>query len=332
MDPGEFLESAVRDVLTADEAVLDERIGYTALLLATAGAAPEADRLVTQWRTLTERPVTALAGSQVRARAWAMLFEARGTRPDWAEELPPLDLDAEERAHTASLLRPVSDLDSVLGDSPAASVVSGIAGKLAPSRPDKLRSAIAAHDLPGWATLAAEQARPDVAMLAASRALAPRLAAGADPLGLGAEWPSRCADALVAALYERYPPKIGTWAELISRILRFRGTGTAPAPATPAAIEAAELRLGLRLPDDYRDFLLTCDGLPGDVVFPRLLGTGELRVVDDVVVLAEPAIVLLARAGDRWHAVEVDPVFGSTAYPAFRVLLEHHLALLAQSA
>ncbi|MFD9966494.1 SMI1/KNR4 family protein [Amycolatopsis sp. NPDC058986] len=332
MDQGEFLESAVRDVLTADEAVLDERIGYAALLLATAGAAAEADRLVTQWQALTERPITAIVPDQVRARAWAMLFEARGTRPDWAEELPPLDLDAEERAHTASLLRPVSDLDGVLGDSPAAGVVSGIAGKLAPSRPDKLRSAIATHDLPGWAVLAAEQARPDVATLAASRALAPRLTAGADPLGLGTEWPARCADALVAALYERYPPKIGTWSELISRILRFRGTGTAPAPATPAGIEATERRLGLRLPDDYRDFLLTCDGLPGDVVFPRLLGTGELRVVDDVVVLAEPAIVLLARAGDRWHAVEVDPVFGSTAYPAFRALLEHHLALLAQSA
>ncbi|MFC4085667.1 SMI1/KNR4 family protein [Amycolatopsis samaneae] len=332
MDPGEYLESAVRDVLTADEAALDERIGYTALLLATAGATAEADRLVTQWRTLTERPVTALVPSQVRARAWAMLFEARGTRPDWAAELPPLDLDAEERAHTASLLRPVSDLDGGLGDSPAAGIVSELAGKLAPSRPDRLRSAIAAHDLPEWAARAAGQARPDVATLAASRTLAPRLVAGADPLGLGAEWPSRCADALVAALYERCPPESGTWPELISRILRFRGTGTAPAPASPADLDATELRLGLRLPDDYRDFLRTCDGLPGDVVFPRLLGSGELRVVDDVVVLAEPAVVLLARAGDRWHAVEVDPVFGSTAYPGFRALLEHHLTLLAQSA
>ena len=42
-------------------------------------------------------------------------------------------------------------------------------------------------------------------------------------------------------------------------------------------VRSAELRLGVSLPEDHREFLRTCDGLPADVVFPRLLGTAELR-------------------------------------------------------
>ncbi|NBH03056.1 SMI1/KNR4 family protein, partial [Amycolatopsis sp. SID8362] len=133
MDAGEYLETAVRDVLTAAEPGVDDQVGYAALLLAVTGALDEADRLVTQWLARTERPVTALAAGPVRARAWAMLFEARGRRPDWAEGLPPLDLDLEERLHTASLRRPVSDLDGVLPPGPIAEVVKHVA----PSRPDR---------------------------------------------------------------------------------------------------------------------------------------------------------------------------------------------------
>jgi hypothetical protein len=321
MDPGAYLEATVRDVLTADEPVLDDRIGYAALLLASAGATAEADRLVTHWHALTERPVDALVTSHVRARAWAMLFEARGERPDWAAALLPLDLDAEERAHTASLTRPVSDFEGVLPPG----VVAEIAGRIAPSRPDRVRTALADGDLARWAGLAGPH--PDVATLAATRSLAPRLVAGADPLGLR-EWAEQCTSALVAALYERYPRDFGGWPDLIAGILRLRGDTTTPGQATAADVAAAERRLGVRLPADYREFLLTCDGLPADVVFPRLLGAAELRAAGGAVVLSEPAVLLLA--GTR--VVEADPVFGTTTYDTFRALLEHHLTLLAQSA
>ncbi|MGW5749067.1 SMI1/KNR4 family protein, partial [Amycolatopsis sp. NPDC003861] len=177
----DYLEAAVRDVLTAPEARVDDQVGYAALLLAASGALDEADRLVTQWQARTERPVTALAADPVRARAWAMLFEARGARPAWAEGLPPLDLDAEERAHTASLRRPVSDLEGVLPPGPVSEVVK----QVAPARPDRVRTALADGDLELWASLAGPH--PDVATLAATRALAPALVAGADPLGLR-EW------------------------------------------------------------------------------------------------------------------------------------------------
>ncbi|RSN53105.1 SMI1/KNR4 family protein [Amycolatopsis sp. WAC 04182] len=327
MDKDAYLEGAIKDVLSGDDAALDDRIAHAALLFAVSGAMAEADRLITHWHALTERPVTALVPGAVRARAWAMLFEARGARPEWAAALTPLDLDAEERAHEDYLARRASDLDGLLGGSPIGEAVA----HLGPSRPDRLREAVARGDLDAWADIASRQARPDVAVLAATRRLAPRLVAGADPLGLG-EWPEVCAGALVAALYERHPPDTGSWREMIAGILRLRGGGTAPPAASLRTIGAAEARLGLRLPDDYREFLQTCDGLPADVVFPRLLGTAELRAEGGVVVIAEPAVVLLTAAGDEWRTVEIDPALGTTVHPTFRALLERHLLLLAQSA
>jgi hypothetical protein len=318
VDRDAYLEDAVRDVLTGDVA---DRIGHAALLLASAGALDDADRLVAQWQARTEQPATALVLPSLAARAWEMLFEARGGRPDWAAALPPLDVDAEERAHEAYLARPVSDLDGLFGGTPLAAVASAVA----PSRPDRVRSAIARGDLAEWALLAGRQARPDVVTLAASRPLARQLVAGADPLGLG-DWAGVCADALVAALYERYPPETGSWTDLVGEILRLRGSRSAPPPASPRAIDVVEARLGARLP--HREFLLTCDGLPADVVFPRLLGTAELRAVDGVVVLSEPAVLLFAQG----HVVEVDPVLGTSVPGSFRVVLEQHLRLLRQSA
>ncbi|WP_410617234.1 SMI1/KNR4 family protein [Amycolatopsis sp. lyj-109] len=316
----DYLEAAVRDVLTAPEARVDDQVGYAALLLAISGALDEADRLVTQWLARTERPVTALAADPVRARAWAMLFEARGARPDWAEGLPPLDLDAEERAHATSLRRPVSDLEGVLPPGLVAEVVKHVA----PARPDRVRAALAEGDLELWASLVGPL--PDVATVAATRAVAPALVAGADPLGLH-DWAPACAGALVAALHERYPRDLGTWPELVAEILRLRGGATPPPPASEAAIRSAELRLGVELPADHREFLRTCDGLPADVVFPRLLGTADLRAEGGVVVLSEPAVLLLS-AG---HVIEVDPVLGTTVHASFRAALIQHATLLAQA-
>ncbi len=317
MDASEYLESAVQDVLTADEPTLDDRIGHAALLLAASGAAAEADRLVSHWHARTERPVMALT-TPLRARAWAMLFEA-GARPEWAEGLPPLDLDAEESAHTAWLAKPVSDLEGALPPG----IVAEIAKHVAPSRRDRLKEALADGDLEQWAAKAG--ARPDVAALAATRSLTPRLLKGADPLGIG-EHAQRITGALVAALHERYPQEFRGWRELVTEILKLRDADTALAPAKPEAIDAAEARLGIALPQDYRDFLRTTDGLPADVVFPRLLGAAELHARDGVIILSEPAVILLSGP----CVVEVDAL-GSTAHPSFRALLERHARLLAQS-
>ncbi|MEV6900248.1 SMI1/KNR4 family protein [Amycolatopsis sp. NPDC051372] len=321
MDRDAYLEAAIRDVLTADEPALDRRVGHTALLLATAGA--DADRLVTHWRAVTGRPATQLADDAVRARAWAMLFEARGDRPQWADELIPLDLDAEEQAHQAFLTRRVSDLDGVLDGSPVAGVVSA----LAPGRPDRVRTALAEGDLEAWAELVASHPAPDVAALAATRALASRLVAGADPLDLGPDWPDQCAGALIAALRERYPTQPDSWPELVAAIMHERGQ-TAPPPASEGDLQEAERRLATTLPADYREFLRTTNGLPDDVTFPRLLPAQELRADNGVVIVSDPALVLLTATG---HAVEVDLAFGSTAHPTFRALLEHHLGLLEAS-
>ncbi|NBH05870.1 SMI1/KNR4 family protein, partial [Amycolatopsis sp. SID8362] len=132
---------------------------------------------------------------------------------------------------------------------------------------------------------------------------------------------------LVAALHERYPPDLGGWPELIAEIRRLRGGSPAPPPASEAAIRSAELRLGVVLPPDHREFLRTCDGLPADVVFPRLLGTADLRAENGVVILADPAVLLLS-AG---HVVEVDPVLGTTVHPTFRAALVKHATLLTQA-
>ncbi|MFD2468617.1 SMI1/KNR4 family protein [Amycolatopsis silviterrae] len=327
MQRDDYLETAVRDVLTADEPAVDRRIGHAALLLATAGASTAADRLVEQWHAVTGRPASVLAEDAVRARAWAMLFEARGNRPQWADALVPLDLDAEEQAHQALLARRASDLDGLFDGSPVAGVVSA----LAPERPDPVRDALAAADLEAWAAQTANHPNPDVATLAATRPLAARLVAGADPLGLGTEWPDQCAGALIAALRERHPTGPGTLPELVAAILRLRGQ-RAPAPAEAADLAAAEQRLGVRLPDDYREFLAIADGLPADVVFPRLLSARELRADGAVVIVSDPATVLLTHTGDDWRTVEVDLAYGSTAHDSFRALLEHHRRLLEASA
>ncbi len=327
MQRDDYLETAVRDVLTADEAAADRRIAHAALLLATAGATDASDRLVTQWHAVTGRPTSALAEDAVHARAWAMLFEARGDRPQWADALVPLDLDAEEQAHQAFLARRVSDLDGLFDGSPVAGAVSAIA----PKRPDPIRDALAAADLDAWATLVENHPTPDVATLAATRPLATQLVNGADPLALGSEWPDQCAGALIAALRERHPTGPASLAELIAAILRLRGQ-RAPAPTPPADLAAAEQRLGLRLPDDYREFLTLADGLPADVVFPRLLPARDLRADGSVVIISDPATILLTHTGDSWRTVEVDLTYGSTAHASFRALLEHHHRLLEASA
>ena len=318
MDLDDYLESAVRDVLTADEPTLDDRIAYAALLLAVSGATADADRLITHWQSRTERPVNALAATPLKARAWAMLFERTG-RPAWAKGLPPLDLDAEERAHSAWLAKPVSDLEGALPPG----IVAEIANQVAPSRPDPVKQALANGDLAEWAARAG--IRPDVAALAATRSLAPRLVAGEDPLGLK-DHVEPIAGALIAALHERYPREFASWPDLLAEILRLRGADTALEPATPESIEAAEARLGIRLPEDYRGFLRTADGLPADLVFPRLLGAAELREEGSVVVLSEPAVILLSGG----FVVEVDPVLGTSVHRTFRELLTRHASLLAR--
>jgi hypothetical protein len=340
--PGEYLESAVRDVLTADDARVDKTIGFSALLLASAGAAGESDRLVACWREATERPVPLLAADPVHARAWAMLFAARGERPDWAAELTRLDLDAEERAHRIYLGRhdPVVPV-GLLGDSAAAKIVSGFADRLDPApRTDKVRSAAAEVEknarsgdasFDTWAELARARTLPDVPALAACRHVAPLLVAGADPLSLR-EWAPRCAGDLIAALHRRYPR--ASRGEPVSEITRLRG-GDIPSGVDPGELAEAERRLGAALPGDYRRFLLTCDGLPADDVFPRLLSTAELRPANAGVVViserSEHGVIALTPVGEEWLTVEVDPVLGTTTHRSFLALLEQHLHLLEQS-
>ena len=344
-DRDEYLESAVRDVLTADDALVDTTVGFAALLLASAGAVAESDRLVTRWHALTERPATLLAGDSLRARAWAMLFDARGERPSWADALTPLDLDAEERAHLAYLSRADAVVPAgLLGDSAAAKIVSGLAEKLdSAPRTDKVRAAAAEAEaearaggpaaLDVWAERAAARTLPDVVSLAACRHVAPLLVAGADPLGLR-DWADRCTGDLIAALCQRFPAaQPGTWPELVAKIMRLRG-GDVPAPAEPAELAEAERRLGARLPEDFRAFLSTCDGLPADVVFPRLLCAAELVASDTGVVViserSEHGVIALSPVGDGWLTVELDPALGTTPHRTFRALLEHHLDLLTR--
>ncbi|WP_370943218.1 SMI1/KNR4 family protein [Amycolatopsis sp. cg5] len=300
----------MRDVLTASETQVDARIGHAVLLAASAGAATDADRLVLAWAQVTERPVSLLAQGHVRARAFAMWFEARGERPSWAEALVPLDLDAEEAAHDAYLKR--------AGESTLATLVSMIETP----RVDPLKAALLNGSLEDWAAVAAGRPLPDVAALLACRRFGPALAAGANPLGVDA---AAITGDLIAALRHRYPPSAEDWPELIAAVLRLRGEGVAAPGATVDTLDLAERRLRARLPDDYREFLRTSDGLPADVTFPRLLSTAELWARDEVVVLSEPAVLTLARTG---HVVEYDPELGTTVHTGFRALMEHHLSLL----
>ncbi|WP_246258513.1 SMI1/KNR4 family protein [Amycolatopsis anabasis] len=350
--PGEYVESALREVLTADDTQVDATAGHAALLLACCGHSGEADRLARRWHEVTERPAAALTPDPVDARAWAMLFAARGERPDWADALPPLDLDAEESAHRAYLARREPSIPAgLLGDSAAARIVSGVADRLGESpAPDPVRAAAAEVEslarrgepvedaLAAWASAAGRADRPKVGTLGGCRAVAPLLVSGAlaGPLGLDEGWARRIAGDLMAALRMRYPrPEARlSWRELVDRILELREAGTAPPPVTADVLERAERRLGFALPEDYREFLRTCDGLPADVVFPRLLGAAELVPAEGgVVVIGDPGppVLTLARAGERWVAVSWDPVSGSTPFPGFRALLEEHLRLLEES-
>ncbi|WP_338078629.1 SMI1/KNR4 family protein [Amycolatopsis suaedae] len=317
----------MRTVLTAGPAEVDGEIAHWALLLAGSGYAADCDRLVRAWLTTTGRSVTALADGPLRARAWAMLFDARGQRPGWADPLPPLDLRAEQERHRAHLARPPDE-------TPAARLLSG------PSRPDPARAAVAEADrfavagrteqavdcLRRWAAV---RSRPDFTLPAGCRPLAGLLAGGANPLDLSADEAARCTGDLVAALHRRYPAPAVDWPELIHRIAELRELDL-PEPASERALAEASARIGRPLPADYLTFLRTCDGLPGDEVFPRLLSAAELRPSPGgVIEIAERVNgTVLALAGERWVVVEVDPVLGTTTHPGFRALLERHLALL----
>ncbi|MEU3271846.1 SMI1/KNR4 family protein [Saccharomonospora sp. NPDC006951] len=339
-------EHAVRKILTAPDDQVDDAIGSSALLLACTGAFAEADRLVLRWRDVTERPVTALAAGPVRARAWAMLFEARGARPEWARELLPLDLGAEERAHLAHLGDPgekdsgdgllafVNKLGELTGGGADSENTARTPAQRLRRHAADAEALAAAGDRDGalaalgeWAGLAKDLPEPDVATLAACRHVAPLLVEGA--LTVPDEWARDYAGTLVAALLTRYRGERAPLdlAGLVAEIMRLRGEPhSTPPPATPAGIAFAEQRLGIALPPRYRDFLLTCDGLPGDVVFPRLLGVGELGLVNSVLPISEPPrLVLLPGNG---AVVEWDPVFGTTTHPDIRAVLEEHLRLL----
>ncbi|ASR34840.1 hypothetical protein BAY61_07470 [Prauserella marina] len=341
-------ERAVREVLTAADGKVDAVIGSSALLLACTGALGESDRLVLRWLDVTGRPVTELAADPVRARAWAMLFEARGARPEWARELLPLDLDAEERAHLAHLGGPGA---KDTGDGLLAFVnkLGELTGSMGSTEDEKeprtpgqrlrrhaaeAETLAAAGDREGalaalgeWALLAKDLPEPDVATLAAGRHVAPLLVDGA--LTVPGEWARDYAGTLVAALLTRYRADRAPLdlAGLIGEIMRLRGEPhSTPPPATPAGIAFAEQRLGITLPPSYRDFLLTCDGLPGDVVFPRLLGVAELGLVKSVLPISEPPRLVLLPGNAA--VVEWDPVFGTTTHSGIRAVLEEHLRLL----
>ncbi|WP_116051090.1 SMI1/KNR4 family protein [Amycolatopsis palatopharyngis] len=354
----EYLEALTRDVLTAEHALAGAAVGHAALLLAATGSTAESDRLVGRWCALTEQPAAdLLATDALRARAWAMLIEGRDTPPDWARSLTPLDLDAAEQEHRAHLVKGESGFPGeLLGDSTAAMVISGVAETLDTRRPPHPLRALAAEadslatagDERGavaavgrWAERASGTARPDVALLAGSRSLVPLLRSGvlADALGLPSDWGTGCAGALVAALGERFQPDppAANWTELIDRVLRAReARAPAPPPADPAHLERVERMLGAGLPSDYRDFLLTSDGLPSDVVFPRLLGAAELVAAPGgAVTVSDPAsgysVITLVPTGPGWRAVERDEVLGTSVHSGFRALLLEHLRLLEES-
>ncbi|SNR46016.1 hypothetical protein SAMN06265360_106180 [Haloechinothrix alba] len=208
-----------------------------------------------------------------------------------------------------------------------------------------------------WACTARGRPWPPVAMLAGCRNLAGLLLEGAlaEPLGVGGSWARRCAGELQAVLRGRHPrehrDRSGerTMGELVSAILTARHhpdvePPQAPSPAPAQRVGEAERRLGVALPADYRQFLRTCDGLPADVVFPRLLGATELYAsAERGVVISSPGptgvLVLLVRAradsaagsaATTWYAAEWDPQLGTSVHVGFRPLLERHLHLLEQ--
>lgn len=357
------LESRVTDVLRAPDATVDAVIAEAALLITTTGEPAEADRLCEQWLAATERPAAALVADPLIARGFAVLFAARQETPAWAEGVPPLDIAAEQRAHGRYLARPDPTVPAGLfGNSPAGRLLAPIANRMDDDAPADPRKQLAAEAeaaaaegnrtlvdelLTRWAERAGP--RPRVAMLAGCEQLAPLLLDGAlaGPLGIEPGWPQRCAGELIAALRLRYPAtgEAGTalsWRELIDQILSARAIADLPparppAGASAAAIAAAEDRLRLRLPDDYREFLAVSDGLPADVVFPRLLAAAELEPGPrGAVVISERTaqgfVALVPTDGaSGWRVVEWDTVLGATVHDDLRALLQHHLSLLNAS-
>ncbi|WP_369822103.1 SMI1/KNR4 family protein [Saccharomonospora sp. CUA-673] len=289
------------------------------------GRARRLGSLVRHWAAATGRPVDRLAATAVTARAWEMLFAARETRPDWAEGLTPLDLDAEEQAHEQVLaerdpLPPRGQRQRAAAADAAHAAAEG-------------DTAAATEALHRWAEIAREIPKPDAATLAACRHVAPLLVAGV--LAVEENWAWNYTAALIAALDQRYrvDRQRGDWAELIEAIMRLRGEPDAvPPPSSPAAIEAAERGLGVALSEEFRAFLRTCDGLRADVVFPRLLGVADLTPAPaqgaGAVTISEPPVLTLWPSGE---VTEDDDLFGRTVHPGIRSVLEEHLRLLEAS-
>ncbi|MPY98619.1 MAG: SMI1/KNR4 family protein [Actinophytocola sp.] len=366
-EPRAYTDACVADVLLGAPATHATVIGDAALLLTCVGGGAAADRLCDRWLALTEQSATDLLRDDAAARGFAQLFAARGTLPTWALSLTPLDVEAEADTHRRWLDRADSPVDAgAFGTSTAGRVVEGLAQHAA-AEPNPLRrlaaradDAAADSDQDRARELVAEWAdragpRPPVAQLAGCGHLAPLLIEGAlaTPLGgVGGGWPDDCADALLVALRLRLQDQrtgapddsgMAGMAELVRRVLAARHAGAAedePAPepeppATAEAIAAAEHRIGHRLPEDYRAFLAMTNGLPADVVFPRLLPADELQPTEGGVVVisdrtADGLVTLVppGSADGRWRVVEVDLGLGSTAHPSFTALLRAHLELL----
>ncbi|MBA0125584.1 SMI1/KNR4 family protein [Haloechinothrix sp. YIM 98757] len=342
----------------------------------TAGSAVE--ELFTD--AVTRRAVVVLAAHRPAVPGWA------------AELVPPdLNAEQRaHRAYLSRRQHAPSDLLGRLVGDAGAEAATELAGDLAssdarsgdgaePEPADPLRPIAAEADdaalagdielaraaLHRWAFAARGRAWPPVAMLAGCRNLAGLLLEGAlaGPLGVGDSWAQRCAGELQAVLRGRHPrehrDRSGerTMGELVSAILAARHhpdvePPPVPSPAPEHRVSEAERTLGVALPADYREFLRTCDGLPSDVVFPRLLGAAELySSTERGIVISAPGptgvLVLLvrgrsaARTGARddgaagrgattWYAAEWDPQLGTSMHTGFRPLLERHLHLLEQ--
>src|SRR5690606_41586924 len=107
-----------------------------------------------------------------------MLFAARGVTPDWAGELPPLDLDAEEHAHRQHLagVRRRPGAEPTLAELAAPAEARAQAGDV-PGARETVATA---------ARVARATARPDMATLAGCRRAAGPLTEGA--LALPCRW------------------------------------------------------------------------------------------------------------------------------------------------
>lgn len=331
---GDHPEGSVRTVLTATDEAVDATVAREALLLACAGALGDSDRLVAHWLTATGRGVDRLAATAVTARAWAMLLAARDElpgghhRPEWADGLLPLDLDAEEQEHGKVLAERETLPPRGRRQREAAAAAEHAA---ADGDIDAAREA-----LHRWAAVAREIPQPDAATLAACRHVARLLVDG--EVAVDAEWAWNYTAALVAALDHRYRADNhdGDCRELVEAIMRLRGEPDAvPPPASVAAIDHAENRLGRTLPEEFRAFLGVCDGLRADVVFPRLLGVAELHGGTEIgdsgpgITISDPPVLTLWPSGE---VTEDDELFGRSVHPGIRSVLEEHLRLLEASA